>query len=263
LLSVSFTQHIPKERVCQIPKGKHCLKVKSFAPGNNSATSIYYQIGRKDLKNSAIGTMLKYTISEPLFDTLRTQQQLGYAVKIKKKSSKNIVGMLIEVTSQEDKFSTEFVDEKIEEFIEKKMFEILENWTDEEFDKMKDAIIKKETVPEQNLSDEVEENCKEFVNEEYMFDRKKLLAAEIRKISKQELIQYYEDFMRSGNARKLAIHVKGYSNSSDEKTEQDDPARKLKIEPLDIPDPRGGIIIKNLYEFEESLFVYPTINLKL
>ena len=55
--------------------------------------------------------------SEPCFDTLRTKEQLGYAVYSMLRNTYGILGISITVNSQATKFSADHVNERIESFL--------------------------------------------------------------------------------------------------------------------------------------------------
>ncbi|CAI5526406.1 unnamed protein product [Closterium sp. Naga37s-1] len=84
---------LPSERCLQLPRGKSLL-VESPV-GNpaeeNSAVEVYYQAcqvyyqacqdqGRASIRDRSLVDLMEQVMSEPLFDTLRSKEQLGYRV---------------------------------------------------------------------------------------------------------------------------------------------------------------------------------------
>lgn len=93
---------VPQISVNKIPDEKtRFLRVDGFNPkNNNSLITNYYQLG--------LGTMHKYMLlevgcqimEEPVFDTLRTKEQLGYSVFSMLRNTHGIIGLSITVNTQ-------------------------------------------------------------------------------------------------------------------------------------------------------------------
>lgn len=67
-----------ESRARQLPIGNHYLRLKSVLPNDiNSTVTNYYQIGKNTLRLMCLLELFEHIISEPLFDILRTQEQLG------------------------------------------------------------------------------------------------------------------------------------------------------------------------------------------
>ena len=93
---------VPHISVNKIPDEKtKFLRVDGFNPkNNNSLITNYYQLG--------LGSMHKYMLlevgcqimEEPVFDTLRTKEQLGYSVFSMLRNTHGIIGLSITVNTQ-------------------------------------------------------------------------------------------------------------------------------------------------------------------
>jgi nardilysin len=93
---------VPQISVNKIPEEKtKFLRVDGFNPkNNNSLITNYYQLG--------LGSMHKYMLlevgcqimEEPVFDTLRTKEQLGYSVFSMLRNTHGIIGLSITVNTQ-------------------------------------------------------------------------------------------------------------------------------------------------------------------
>ena len=98
--SIKF--QVPQISVNKIPEEKtKLLRVDGFNPkNNNSLITNYYQLG--------LGSMHKYMLlevgcqimEEPVFDTLRTKEQLGYSVFSMLRNTHGIIGLSITVNTQ-------------------------------------------------------------------------------------------------------------------------------------------------------------------
>jgi len=80
-------------------------------------------------------------MKEPLSNRLRTQEQLGYDVSCDLIDVNGILGYCITVCTQANKYTTEHVDQRIEEFL-KSFNKILETFTQEELDDVKEVLRK-------------------------------------------------------------------------------------------------------------------------
>lgn len=105
------------QRTRQIPQGTNYLICKNLNPSDaNTSVCNFYQIGPCTLRTECIMDFIKLLIDEPLFDTLRTKEQLGYDVSSSIRTNYGILAYSISVNSQEDKFTASYVDGRIEEF---------------------------------------------------------------------------------------------------------------------------------------------------
>lgn len=67
----------------------------------NSAVEVYFQCGPDNLKLRANLDLLEQIISEPCFNVLRTQQQLGYTVSSGIRLTHNVLGFAFVILSGE------------------------------------------------------------------------------------------------------------------------------------------------------------------
>merc|ERR1712051_591315 len=69
-------------RCVELPTGVHTVRCNSLAADSDTNTLVtnYYQAGPGTVKDQALLDPIVLRMEEPVFDTLRTQEQLGYAV---------------------------------------------------------------------------------------------------------------------------------------------------------------------------------------
>ena len=85
-----------QDRACQLPPGHHICRVLSFSKEEKSSTIVnYYQFEPVDFKTGVIIELLNSTMSEQLFDTLRTQEGLGYEVYTNHQQTYGIGGLTV------------------------------------------------------------------------------------------------------------------------------------------------------------------------
>ncbi|XP_017752516.1 PREDICTED: nardilysin-like isoform X2 [Eufriesea mexicana] len=207
---------MPQMRVVQIPVGSHYCKVKNFNSTDvNSVVMNYYQSGISSIKLLVIIELLIMIMEEPLFNQLRTQEQLGYNVFCLLRDTFGILGYSITVYTQADKYSTEHVDSRIEAFLE--MFNnILKETSEKDLDSVKEAVITLKQCADIHLKEEVDRNWSEIITGDYMFERIENELNMIEHIKIDELREWIKSHTINGsNFRKLSVHVVGSDKSSD------------------------------------------------
>lgn len=154
-------------------------------------------------------------MEEPLFNQLRTQEQLGYNVFCLLRDTFGILGYSITVYTQADKYSTEHVDNRIEAFLT--MFNnMLQGILEKDLDSIKEAVIKLKQCADIHLKEEVDRNWSEIITGDYMFDRIENELSMIEHITIDELREWMQSHTINGNNfRKLSVHVIGSAKSTD------------------------------------------------
>lgn len=203
------------------------FKVKSMLPNDtNSVIKNYYQIGKSTLVEESKLEILQKIIREPLFNVLRTQEQLGYSISCSVKRDYRMLGFVITIESQEMKNPAMLVDEKIEQFL-KLFIRTLHMMTDDDFDTIKNSIIALKQSTDNDLMSEVERNWKEIMRGRNKFERSELEIRKMQLISKVDVIRFYEEhFVCSESVRKLSVQV---LSNADNTTNQENGSLRLKV----------------------------------
>nr|CAI5844579.1 unnamed protein product [Callosobruchus analis] len=259
----------PKYNVVQIPKGEKCFRIQSFNKhDSNSIITNYYQAAPFTIRNSVIIDIIMLIIEEPLFDILRTKEQLGYNVYCSLRDTFGVLGYTITVNAQATKHSTAHVDTRIEEFL-KHTNRILEKTTEDELKQIKEDLIKTKLCADTYLKEEVDRNWTEIISDDYIFDRLKQEIAAIEDVSLKEVRTWWKRHNKFGdkeNFRKLTIQVVGH------KVEQDAAAAaknsdtlidgKLIMTILSNPCPKqkkDQYFITDVEDFKSSLVIFPVV----
>nr|XP_033337586.1 nardilysin-like isoform X2 [Megalopta genalis] len=208
---------MPQIRVTQIPVGSHYCIVRNFNKTDvNSVVTNYYQSGVTSTQLSVIIELLITIMEEPLFHRLRTEEQLGYGIFCLDTDTFGILSYSITVCSQADKYSTEYVDGRIEAFL-KAFKKILDTMTPNEFDTVKEAFTKQKQCADISLEEEVNRNWSEIATGDYMFDRIERQIVAIEDIEIKQLREWINCHTIDGsNFRKLSVHVVGTSKTEKE-----------------------------------------------
>lgn len=191
----------------QIPVGDSYLRVKSLLPNDiNSVIKNYYQIGAASSESECLLELLVKIIREPLFNYIRTKEQLGYAVSSFSKNDENTLGFTITVESQEKKKSSWIVDEKIESFLSD-FASHLHEMCEDDFETIKRSIIAHKKSADVDLESEVNRNWIEIRDGKYQFERNDIEARQMELLRKEDLVMFFNDHFMPGNARKLSVQV--------------------------------------------------------
>lgn len=195
--------------------GTTYFKVMSMLPNDtNSVTKNYYQIGEASLVLETKLEILQKFIREPLFNTLRTQEQLGYSVSCSVKKDYRMLGFVITIESQEMKNPAWLVDERIDIFL-KDFIKTLQTMSDEDFDTTKNSIIALKQSQDNDLMSEVDRNWKEVMRGRNKFERSKLETRKVELVSKMAVIEFYEEhFIRAESVKKLSVQVLSNAGSN-------------------------------------------------
>lgn len=188
--------------------GAHYLRCASMNSNDvNTLTCNYYQIGPITIKANSLLDLLMMIAEEPLFDSLRSKEQLGYDVSCSLHDNHGILGYSITVNSQETKFSAEHIDERIEVF-RVALLTIIREASDSEFEQYKESIIKIKLTEDNNLNEEVGRNWAEITTNEYAFDRAAKEVECLKSITKSEFLDFYEKHLLE-NTKKFSVQVDG------------------------------------------------------
>lgn len=194
-------------RANQFPIGVRYLRCPSLNETDvNTVTSNYYQIGPNTIRTNCLLDMLLLIAEEPVFDILRSKEQLGYDVDCGLRDNYGILGYTISVNSQEHKFEAEYIDERIEAF-RAELVDIIRNISAEDFEQFRDTLIKLKLTDDNHLKDELVRNWGEVTTEEYVFDRHKREVECLKTITQEEFTTFYATHYTK-SSRKLSIQVR-------------------------------------------------------
>ena len=197
-----------ENQILKIPVGSSYLRLKSSRRNDiNSVVKNYYQIGKSTITKDCNTELIVSLLYEPLFDTLRTQDQLGYEVACTLRKNCGILGITITVEYQESKNSANFIELKIEEFL-RNYIKTLKEMSENEFSSLKRSVISLKLIEDCDLEKEINKNWDEIRIGENCFHRKNIEAQEIEKISKSDVVDFYHNTFLS-DGRKLSVQIIG------------------------------------------------------
>ncbi|XP_060661374.1 nardilysin [Drosophila nasuta] len=209
-----------EDRTVQLPQGAHYIRCHALnEQDTNTVITNFYQLGPNTVRLECILDLLMMFVEEPLFNQLRTKEQLGYHVTATVRMNYGIAGYSIMVNSQETKNAASHVESRIEVF-RNNMMQILENMSQEDYDHTRDSLIKLKLVADMALNTEVTRNWNEIINGEYMFDRRRQQIEVLNTLTKSEIIAFLLD-NEITNMRKISVQVIGHKTKDSEVVDGD------------------------------------------
>nr|XP_027112429.1 nardilysin-like isoform X2 [Coffea arabica] len=214
-----------KECVMCLPSGADLvrdIRVKNKLE-KNSVVELYYQIepelesGLTKLK--ALVDLFDEIVEEPLFNQLRTKEQLGYVVDCSPRVTYRIMGFCFRVQSSE--YNPVHLQGRIDNFING-IEEMLEGLDNESFENYKSGLMGKLLEKDPSLLYETNRFWGQIVDKRYMFDLSEKEAMELGSIQKGDVIEWYRTYLRhpSPKCRRLAVRVWGcYTDWNDVNTQ--------------------------------------------
>ncbi|CAG8555128.1 27983_t:CDS:10, partial [Dentiscutata erythropus] len=189
-----------------LPEGKKYLyQHEVLDPNNvNSAIEYYVQLGNVVNKRlRAKSSLLAQIMHEPCFNQLRTKEQLGNNNGIRRMASS--LGVRVIIQSEKD---TVYLENKIEDFLN--ILQILiEEMPEEEYQKQVQSLITKKLEKPKNLYQEAQRYWNHIDSGYYDFDQVETDVAELRTITKSELLDFYKLLVHPSSSiqKKLSVHL--------------------------------------------------------
>ncbi|XP_018306510.1 nardilysin [Mycetomoellerius zeteki] len=199
---------IQQLRGTQIPLGTSYYKIKNINKlDTTSMITNYYQAGVTTIELSTLIRLLVFIMDDKLHEGLPIERFIYNVIDFR--DINGVLGYSITVCTQADKYATEYVDKKIDEFLRWFKYN-LKKFTEEELNLYKEMFLKSRLRDDVTLEDEVNRNWKAIVKRTYIFDLYEQEILALEKINVNKLREWFADHTSNGsNFRKLSIHVVG------------------------------------------------------
>ena len=172
---------------------------------DNAVGALYWQLGADEPRLAGRVSLLEHLLYEPLFDTLRTKQQLGYSVSCEARNTHGCLGFLVTVVSATH--AAEVLEARALEALEE-YAATLERMPKEEFASNVAAAVENRMLDDKTIEDEAGRFWFEIDMRTFAFERAEAEAAAIRKTSQAELVAWFrKGFLSSAHARRLSIAI--------------------------------------------------------
>lgn len=212
---------IDKMTATVIPIGAHYLRIKSFnARDANSVVTNLYQIEPKTCHPKSLMDLFKAIFRRPLIDMLRNKEQLAYSISFDLHHDLEILSYSITVNSQETKFTTDYVDERIE-FSHRELMSIIEQMSKDDYDAFENSL--QYDVP----------------------------------FTQAQFLEFCRKHFDTANQRKISIQVIGNTQADEIDTNSDDITGSFDtLTYVNFTGEPKGHLIRDLTEFLNTLEVY-------
>ncbi len=213
LLTTAKVQPVKRGQVLRLKRGDNILKNLSV-DHPESATVLYYQVGAKTLRNRALAALASLIVSSPMFDDLRTEKKLGYIVFANPMPILEVPGLAFTVQSPNTP-STQ-LQTHMQDFF-RKYSQRIKSMTEAEFRQHQQSLLARVLEEERRLGERTRRYWNELDRGNTAFDGRDKLAASIRKLTLNELQEFYNRVLLLADKRLIAIHASG-NNAPDAAT---------------------------------------------
>ncbi|KAI1338019.1 hypothetical protein F5Y15DRAFT_407897 [Xylariaceae sp. FL0016] len=226
---------LPKEewpiiRSLEFPQGSNFLYQKILKdPANvNHCIEYYLHIGDKGDRGIRAKTqLLDQILHEPAFDQLRTKEQLGYVVFSGLRGSATTYGFRFIIQSER---RSEYLESRIDSFLAAQATAI-EKMSDAEFESHKRSVINKRLEKLKNLDQETGRHWAQVSNEYYDFEAAQLDAAQVKMLTKSEMVDYYSSLVHPASPKRAKLVVQLIAQSVSDKTKDAEAANHEEAAP--------------------------------
>ncbi|KAG5345102.1 NRDC protein, partial [Acromyrmex charruanus] len=204
----SLNKEVLPTEVNEIPQCTSYFKLKNMNRNDvNSIVTNYYQVGTT-IELSVLIQLMLIIMKESLMN-LRIQEKFSY-VSCDFRDINGMLGYSITVYTQADECTTEYIDQRIEEFLNSFRI-VLEQFSEKKLDDVKEGLrISKQHDDTEILKNRVNRDWSEITKRQYMFDRYEKEALAIDNININKLREFFKKHTLNGNSfRKLSTHLIG------------------------------------------------------
>ncbi|RLN57923.1 hypothetical protein BBJ29_009928 [Phytophthora kernoviae] len=177
----------------------------------NCAVNCTYQIGVENYLDRARLALFHQMVDEPLFDQLRTKEQLGYTVYSTPSRGNGVQSFNIVV--QSNVASPEFIDQQIDKFLNE-FRETITCMDAGQLQKHIQSVVKGYVEKPKNQEEEMQSLLVEIANHQYEFGRKVKLAELVRTLQISDVLQFFDDFIQPKGPKHKKLSVYIYGNES-------------------------------------------------
>jgi insulysin len=197
------TTLLPRRHVKFANDSFYVLDEKSAVHQNNAIFN-YFQFDMTSTDLNVKIELLNDIFSEKFYNTLRTEEQLGYVVYMYVKRYLGVQGLCFFIQSA---YKPEYLDTRIESFLTMARNQ-LEKLTDQEFATYKESLRVLRCDSPKKLINKSEELWAEIYNGYYNFNRREIELNKLQTIQKPDIVQMF-DMYAFQNRRKLSIRITG------------------------------------------------------
>uniref|UniRef100_A0A914XIB4 Insulin-degrading enzyme n=1 Tax=Plectus sambesii TaxID=2011161 RepID=A0A914XIB4_9BILA len=246
-----FPAEMKHDREHKLIEGDQFVYEQTNTTHPNSALEVLLQTGVQETRENMLLELLTQIMAEPAFNKLRTNEQLGYIVFSGARRANGAQGLRVIVQGEKD---PNYVAARIEIFL-KGMREEIEQMPAEEFVKNVEALATKRLEKPKKLTAQAGRYWSEIGCRMYHFNREEEEVADLRKISKEDLLAYFDRVIAMNAPERKKLTVMVYSHTC----KRDPDAIQTALSELHVDDatkltPKQ---VKSVSQFKDELPLYP------
>ncbi|MBA0734148.1 hypothetical protein Gogos_018091, partial [Gossypium gossypioides] len=206
-----FPSQFLTNRVVKLERGmNYCYSKEGLNPSDeNSALVHYIQVHQDDFILNVKLQLFALVAKQPAFHQLRSVEQLGYITVLMQRNDSGICG--VQFIIQSTVKDPAHIDSRVEAFL--KMFESkLYEMTNDEFKSNVNALIDMKLEKHKNLREESRFYWREITDGTLKFDRREAEVAALKKLTQEELIEFFNENVKVGATRKKTLSVRVHGN---------------------------------------------------
>lgn len=163
----------------------------------------YIQGPDKDHDTQGVYRVMAQILSSPFYETIRTNQQMGYIVQAMAYPILDVPALAFIVQSPDN--SQEEIDSAVQSFLESQL-ERLESMSSDRFERQKEAVISRIDEDETRLSEVADRYWQEIDRKNRGFDTREKLISSIRDLDQDRLVEVFREQVLE-NPRQLLINA--------------------------------------------------------
>ncbi|RWS10769.1 Insulin-degrading enzyme-like protein [Dinothrombium tinctorium] len=256
--------HSLKSRMLKLPDSSSYIFEDQTDIQTDNGILVMFQINLQTIEETVKLQLLEQILSTHCFNILRTKEQLGYSVSCLAKKRNKVLSLEFAIQSSHP---PEYLDQRIESFISwSKTY--LANLSNEEFKSQRHGLLTNLKIKPKHLKEFAANLFAEIKEEQYLFDRQSLKISELEKLSKSDVIDFFN--VRCKNCRLLihAFHLQEYIDIDGKsrkklsiriKSTLQKNALKINATIINVTkcSEKDPIIIEDINRFKSSLATYP------
>ncbi|PSK36776.1 hypothetical protein B9Z65_1959 [Elsinoe australis] len=218
----------PIRRSLVIPQGGNYVykrTLKDPANVNHCIDYVLFTGLNSDRTTRALLLLFAQMADEPVFDTLRSKEQLGYVVSSSPVTLATVSGWRILIQSER---TPEYLEKRIDIFLTK-FGDTIKDMSQADFDSFKIALINKRLEKLKNLNQETARFWHHITSEVFDFELVYRDVEHVEKLTKDQMVDFFSTYISpaSDKRARAAVHLVAQT-SPEELAEKTDPAEKTE-----------------------------------
>jgi insulysin len=197
----------PEVEIVQLPLAPAGLGSTIVRPSLNpddggSAAVLAFQIGDRRIESQVLSELFGTLVEQPFYESLRTQQQLGYLVFSGSRKRLGISSILFIVQSsvRDPLYCANRMLDFLGEFMA-----VLDAMPEQEFNNVVKGLVDNKLQPSQRLAEDVSRHWEELISGELQFERRRDEALALKKLKKADVKRFFEQFVCEGGSERRCL----------------------------------------------------------